>query len=203
MKTHCVITSRLNSYLTSETNLSRPDVVTLENQMAAFDARLEAYTKAIDHYVSANIMPEAFGAEEVTSRIDEVKSMLISALMRRWMSQENILPELSEMIQLNPDGNVDIGISNEVQDHNSAMSKVVVDMLRRSKPIGVAASSDIAKISGGEDLGESTASASTPETGSDDSSSETPPEDGTSTGDGDGGGEDDAMDLPGLDALGG
>ena len=186
-----------------ETNLSRPDVVTLENQMAAFDARLEAYTKAIDHYVSANIMPEAFGAEEVTSRIDEVKSMLISALMRRWMSQENILPELSEMIQLDPDGNVDIGIGNEVQDHNSAMSKVVVDMLRRSKPIGVAASSDIAKISGGEDLGESTASASTPETGSDDSSSETPPEDGTSTGDGDGGGEDDVMDLPGLDALGG
>lgn len=184
-----------------ETNLSRPDVVTLENQMAAFDARLEAYTKAIDHYVSANIMPEAFGAEEVTSRIDEVKSMLISALMRRWMSQENILPELNEMIQLDADGKIEMGIGNEVQDHNSAMSKVVVDMLRRSKPIGVAASTDIANISGGEDLGESTATTSTPESSSSGDSSDTPPEDDTS-----GGGsdlpEDDGMNLPGLDDLG-
>ena len=190
-----------------ETNLSRPDVITLENQMAAFEARLDAYTKAIDHYVSAGILPEAFATEEVTSRIDEIKAMLISALMRRWMSSENILPELNEMIQLDPDGKLNMGIGSEVQDHNSAMSKVVVDMLARAKPIGDAARADVARIAEGDDLGESTAQATdtsgsdtTEDSGSGDgNSADSDAESGAAEGDTP---EDDGMSLPGLDDLG-
>ena len=175
--------------------------------MAAFEARLDAYTKAIDHYVSAGILPEAFATEEVTSRIDEIKAMLISALMRRWMSSENILPELNEMIQLDPDGKLNMGIGSEVQDHNSAMSKVVVDMLARAKPIGDAARADVARIAEGDDLGESTAQATdtsgsdtTKDSGSGDgNSADSDAESGAAEGDTP---EDDGMSLPGLDDLG-
>ena len=100
-----------------------------------------------------------------------------------------------------------MGIGSEVQDHNSAMSKVVVDMLARAKPIGDAARADVARIAEGDDLGESTAQATdtsgsdtTGDSGSGDgNSADSDAESGAAEGDTP---EDDGMSLPGLDDLG-
>jgi hypothetical protein len=87
------------------------------------------------------------------------------------------------------------------------MSKVVVDMLARAKPIGDAARADVARITEGDDLGESTAQAT--DTSGSDTSGDSDSSEGNSTdADAESGAaegdtqEEDGMSLPGLDDLG-
>lgn len=169
-----------------ETSLSRPDVISLQNQMDAFNKQKEAYTAGIDFFINTNILPESLMGEQAGQRVNEIKEIVLATLMRRWMARENILPELSEMTQLNENGTPVIDFGKDTEDHMKAVNKSIVYLISKLVPIAQAADRDVAKITEGEELGESNVSESTPSETTD-----------TGSGDADGGLE------TGLDGGGG
>lgn len=185
-----------------ETSLSRPDVISLQNQMDAFNKQKEAYIAGIDYYINTNILPESFMGEQAGQRVEEIKEIVLATLMRRWMARENILPELAEMTQTTEDGQPIIDFGKDTADHMSAMNKSIVHLVTKMRPVANAADRDINKVTEGEDLGESNV---TPSTTSDTGGSDTGSSDtgGIDTGlTGDAGGNDDDETSPDLSIPG-
>jgi hypothetical protein len=145
-----------------ETSLSRPDVISLQNQMEAFNKQRDAYIAGIDYYINANILPESLMGEQSGQRVDEIKEIVLATLMRRWMARENILPELAEMTQTTEDGQPLIDFGKDTEDHMNAMNKSIVHLVTKMVPVAQAANRDIEKATQGEELGESSVTASTP-----------------------------------------
>lgn len=192
-----------------ETSLSRPDVISLQNQMDAFNKQKEAYTAGIDFFINSNILPESLMGEQAGQRVSEIKEIVLATLMRRWMARENILPELSEMTQTNEDGTPVVDFGKDTEDHMKAMNKSIVHLVTKLVPVSQAADRDINKVTEGEDLGASDVSESTPsdsggdgsdtnDTGGDDGGLDTglTGSDETPNADDDAGGDD--LTIPGL-----
>ena len=180
-----------------EITLSQPDTVVLKNQLEAFDTQEQLVSKAIEYFVSNTFLPGAFTGEQAAERVNEVKEVVKAHLMRQWMQQNNVLPELNMLGQTDEEGQPVVSFGETYKSFINGMVKSVVDLMQSTVPVGQAADKDIEKLSGGEDLGDaSTASSSTggdivTDSGSDDLSGF--------------GGSDDALggddDLPDLDSL--
>ena len=171
-----------------DVRLSQPDSITLQNQMEAFDKQSEAYDKGLNFFISSEILPSSMAGEEASQRVDEVKAIIKANLMRRWMAQNHVLPELSEIIATNDDGSPMINFMEEQSEHTNALTRSLVKLLEGVVPVGQAGDRDVQNITGGEDLGESTASE---------------PSNSDSGGDDTGGDSDGMDDVGGTDELGG
>ena len=147
-----------------EVSLSEPDTVSLKNQMEAFMIHEEALDKAISYYISTDILPAALTGEEASQRVDEIKGIVKAYFMRQWMNNNHVLPELADMVSTDDSGEPYIDLANMHKDHINNMTKSIVGLLRKTVPVGQAADTDIAEITGGEDLGDSSVSSDTSST---------------------------------------
>ena len=186
-----------------EVSLAQPDTVALKNQMEAFEIHEQALDKAISYYISTDILPSALVGEKTGERVDEIKAIIKAYYMRQWLTQNHVLPELIELGNTDQDGKAMIDIAQLTKDHINAMSKSIVGLLQKTVIVGKAADQDIEKITGGDDLGESSVSS---DSDSDDSSDTMKDDMGGFGGEDDplaGDTSDDGMDeMPDLDNLG-
>lgn len=160
-----------------EAQLPQPDSSTLENQTAAFDIHAESVDKALDTYISAEILNSEFGSQ-AASKADALKAMLKGALNRDWLAKNNFMPEISEMFDKLFDaaeGKDETAINNSA-DYSNKLVRLVVKMLAATVPVATAGDNDITKITSNMDGGGGF--------------NDTPPDSGGS-GDEFGGGEDD------------
>lgn len=128
-----------------EVTLPQPNSITLENQMSAFDAYVEALDKALNHYISSDIMSSAFVGES-SDRVDEVKAIIKAYFCRKWLAENNVLPELAEMSISDEDGNPLLDFMQIHNDHLSGMTKSVVNFIKKQAPIAEAADKDLADV---------------------------------------------------------
>lgn len=128
-----------------EATLPQPNSITLENQMAAFDSYVEALDKVIAHYISSEIMPSSM-AGEVADRVDEIKAIVKSHFCRKWLNENNVLPELAEMSISDEDGNPLVDFMQVHNDHLTGMTKSLIKLISKQAPIVAAANKDMAAI---------------------------------------------------------
>lgn len=175
-----------------EATLPQPNSITLENQMAAYDAYAESLDKVLSNYISSDIMSSAF-VGQVSERVDEVKAIVKAYFCRKWLSENNVLPELAEMTVTDEDGKPLLDFMQLHGDHMANMMKSLVSLIAKQKPLAEAADNDLEKIGSTEpaaDLSD-TGSDTGDETGTGDMSPEENEEDLSGTGPG----------LPDLDSL--
>lgn len=137
--------------------LPQPNSVTLENQMTAFDAYVEALDKALTFYISSEVLTESFSGE-AASRADELKNIVKAYFCRKWLVENNVLPELADLTIQSEDGTPVLDFASIQADHVNGIVKSVVIALDKMHRVGAAADKDIERITGGEDLGASSAS---------------------------------------------
>lgn len=79
-----------------EVALPRPDVVTLTNQMEAFNAYLEGLDVAINNYISSDFLTSDLLGDTGID-IDTVKAAFKASLARQWLRENNVFPELIDL----------------------------------------------------------------------------------------------------------
>jgi hypothetical protein len=97
-------------------SLPRPDTATEESQIKALDQHSDLIDKAIIHYLDAAFIGESnLGA--FAGHLDEWKAAAKSYLMRQFISNNGIMPELQALFALDEDGNPEIDIKQALADH--------------------------------------------------------------------------------------
>ncbi len=176
-----------------EIKLPRPDVIAIDTITEAYTKHEEMVEKGIDAWFSSDILAAAYIGEASSERVDEVRAMIKAQMMRTWMTSNNMLPEMADMLTVDDEGKYVYNNVETQRQHVFAATKFIRDLLEKTVPTAQAADRDINKITGGEDLGEGSVDG-----GSDYSSDDSGSDDTSNTSEEDTGGGDDDLDA-GLD----
>lgn len=180
-----------------EATLPQPNSITLENQMAAFDAYTESLDKVLQHYISSEIMADSM-VGEVSQRVDEIKAIIKSYFCRKWLNENNVLPELAEMTIMDDEGKPLLDFMQLHSDHLTNMTKSLVKLVTAQHPIAAAANKDLNALG---DLGPASGAGETDFSSGDGFGSDTG---GDGTGEGDTADDEGGFggsELPSLDDL--
>lgn len=163
--TELIIASILSTFLEElEVSLPQPNSITLENQMAAFDTYVESLDKALNFYISSEILTSSF-AGEAAERADELKNIVKAYFCRKWLNENNVLPELTELTIQDENGDPLLDFASIQSDHINGMVKSVITVLSKTHPVGVAAGKDIENITNGAELADSEVAPPSTDTG--------------------------------------
>jgi hypothetical protein len=172
-------------------SLPRPNSVSLENQAAAFDKYMETLEKALDYYVSTNIL-NADTIGDVSEHVDMVKENIKAYYARKYMAETGMLSELSELVSTDEEGKPRVDLYNVSSEHAKAMGATINHFLDKMTELKKEANAAEAKRK----------EADTTEGGAEATTSEATSTSSAGSGGGFGGGFDDG--LGGLDTgLGG
>lgn len=96
--------------------LPKPDAATLEAKMEGFEAYSSALDNALEAIVDSSFaMTDAEG--DVADNLDEVRAAIKAYYLRRYMKENNILPELEEITSLDKDGKPAFKFDEIQHDH--------------------------------------------------------------------------------------
>ena len=165
-----LINTLVNDYIDGiQANLPRPNSVAIENQIEA----LEQYSKILDNMLeqffdSAFTNSDTMG--ELGDKSDIVKAATKAYYMRQFAAENNILPEIFEMVALDENGKINRDLYESVSEHINVMTKAVARLVKHIKPYKDAST----------EWAESMNEDETENTGSDDSSDDSSGDENTS-----------------------
>lgn len=114
--------------------LPRPDSATEEAQIKALDQHAELVDKTMPFWLDAAFLGES-NLGEFSGHLEEAKAALRALLMRQWMSNNGILPELQEITALDEDGSSEVDLQQLMNDHIKGVAAFLLPYL---KDIGAA-----------------------------------------------------------------
>jgi hypothetical protein len=193
-----------------EVNFSRPDTVTLKNQMETFTEFEEALDKVLKYRLSEDILSEATSGEITSQQIGLIYNSVKAYYVRDWLKKNAIMPELFDIVTDGDDNKTNLNIFTESSAYASSLTESLNGFLKRVIPVAEASERDMQKLTGGQELeagpGSSEGNGGSSSSSLDDGGSgdvnlnETGGDDS-----GDGGGEDDLIggmpEMPSLDSL--
>jgi hypothetical protein len=171
----------MNSF---EINLPQPSSITLENQMAAFDIYEAALDKAIEAWISSAMLNSDM-AGNISGNADNIKGIIKAYYLRKWMADNNVLSELSELTSLDETGKPAIDLFEMQSEHINGLIRSSTKLLSETKAMANAADKDIQRITGGEGINATSSDTSS------DGNTDTPTDDGFDGDDGFGDGNTD------------
>ena len=112
--------------------LPKPDMATVKSQMDAFEDQALAYDKALDVYINEAYL-ESHGLGGLKDLVESTKAAVKAEMMRRWMRQNNVLPELHEMLVGTPDEKPDIfkNITEHVDSMGDSLLRVMYELAKQ------------------------------------------------------------------------
>lgn len=115
-----------------EVTLPRPDSAKLENQIQAFDLYSDSLEKAVDAYFGEDsFMLEAF--DDVEGDMRAVRAAVISYFKRQWLRNNNVLPELMDLVNVNKDGDPELDLMKIHGHHLESIGKSVSELMENMK----------------------------------------------------------------------
>ena len=149
---------------TFTTELPRPDITSIETQSVAFKGYSEALDDAMDAVINGDwITSELVG--DINGSVDAVKAAAKAVYLRRWMSDNGYMTELSELTTADEDGNPNMDIYDLSKSHIEALLRSTLKYMKNLRPIKDASDQDIQKL----DI-DSSGSSESSDSSSDDSS---------------------------------
>lgn len=142
-------------------DLPKPDETSLETQTSAFDNYVEAIDKTIDHWLSSDLINNEISGE-VNAYIDGIKIMIKSYFIRRWMADNNYMPELSEIVTTDDNDKPSLDLYEINKSHIEGITRSTIKFLDSLKGSKNAANADLEKINNGE-VPEATGGEETPD----------------------------------------
>lgn len=102
--------------------LPRPNSATHENQMAALSTYEELLDKALDSYISTDIITSDTSGD-ISQYVDAIKAIAKSYFLRKFMTENGILPELNELVSKDEKGRPNVDFYKENAEHTASLSK--------------------------------------------------------------------------------
>jgi hypothetical protein len=140
-----------------EVTLPKPNSVTLENQLTAMDTYSKSLDQGLDQYISTNFLTSETTGDIGANYAGALKEMAKAYFMRKWMGENGVLPELSDLNTLDDDGQPKLNLWDAFQDHTTNIVKSMDHFMNGIKPIKDASNlnekkrkeSDVGETSGG------------------------------------------------------
>lgn len=164
-------------------DLPKPEFTSLQNMNTSFSDRANAYKAAIEYVIDESVLPSDLGGE-ASNYVATLQKVWLAGLMRKWMAENNYVPEVMEISQLSEEGKPAIDLLELTESHSKNLMLAVATLLNKVKSARVATDADLAKINAGD------SSSSGVDTSSSSSSED------TGGGEEGGGGEDDFSSNP-------
>jgi hypothetical protein len=166
--------------------LPKPSSTTLANQMEGFDHYVESLDKCIDSWLGAEMLSSDF-AGDISNNADNIKAVIRAGFIRKYLAENNILPELNDIIATDEDGSPKINIFDMQKDLIEGVIRTSVKFIKGTETMRNAANKDLANMGsdGGDDGGSEPESTpeEAPVDGGDDTGGDDTGGDGTGTGD--------------------
>lgn len=140
----------LNSYIelyieNLEIALPKPDVTSIENQTAAFTEYSDALDKTIDSWISSGIITNDVSGE-LSQNIDTIRAIIKAYLTRNWMANNGYMPELSDIVTADEDGNPNMNLYELNRNHIEGVMRSCLKFLESMKDVKDAADKDLANL---------------------------------------------------------
>lgn len=132
-------------------SLPSPDATTIDGQMEQFRKYKEFITEAADAYVGQGAIPESM-APEIAQKMQGIKDAWIAAMLRAYMAEQSMLPELQSIASTTEDGEPAYDLFKLTADLARGMGVNVIGLARALAPADAAVGKD-AKAVGMQDGG--------------------------------------------------
>lgn len=145
-------------------DLPKPEFTSLQNMNTSFTDRANAYKAAIEYVIDESVLPSDLGGE-ASNYVATLQKVWLAGLMRKWMAENNYVPEVMEISQLSEEGKPAIDLLELTESHSKNLMLAVATLLNKVKSARVATDADLAKINAGDSSssGVSTSSSSSSE----------------------------------------
>lgn len=110
-------------------DLPKPDETTLDNQVEAFDKYNEAIDKVLDSWISSELANESLTGE-ISTYVDTIKPIVKSYFVRKWMSENNFMPELSDLVTADNEGKPNIDLYDISKSHITSLMKSMFKLIQ-------------------------------------------------------------------------
>ena len=123
---------------TIELELPKPAGATIENQVDAFDVYVDSLDKAIDAWISSEMVDSEI-AGDISGNIDAIKEVVKNHFIRRWMTNNGFMPELADIVTSDADGNPSLDIYEISKGHLEGIIKSsirFIESLNKTKKVG-------------------------------------------------------------------
>lgn len=113
--------------------LPEPDMTKLENQKTAF----ELYTETLELILPAFVSSEMFDSSifgELSGSIDTMITIIKSYYQRRWLQNNDVLPELFEITETDKHGNPIMDMLKLHETHMDSVSKSLITFMQKALP---------------------------------------------------------------------
>ncbi len=164
-KKKIIINKALNDFLNQfEIELPKPPSVTLQNQLDDLKTYMDGLDTAIDAYISDSFMTSSTSGD-LSNEINTIKAMVKAYFTRKFLSNNGMMTELSELTAVREDGEPQLNLMKEITEHVQALVRSGVTTMVKLQPIVQAANQDLQATnmdssgdSGGDDASSSESS---------------------------------------------
>lgn len=132
--------------------LPSPDTTTLASQSTALDDYIMLLDKALPHIVGENVI-SADLAPEIASKLGAIMETAKSALIREFMANGNILPELFRLSSLDEEGKPDFDLLEKTESYSTGLIANVMRLAKAIAPAEQAVAKDAEKMNLGNEGG--------------------------------------------------
>lgn len=121
--------------------LPQPDATTLENQRERYNQFKDFVEDAFPNFASEDVISPDI-APELSQRIGSMTNTLKSGMMRKWMGDNNIMPELFNMSAVDEEGKPKFDILKMTESYTAGLVANLMAMAKAIAPQEVAVSKD-------------------------------------------------------------
>lgn len=140
-----------NQFINSvEIDLPRIEERETDNMKASFDAYRESLNDYIDMFVGPDTLPEDF-VGDVNMAVDAIKEAIKNTLLRKWMIDNNYMPELLQINAKNSDGELAIDVYGEYTAFLKSFWEVVEPFFKDNEKFKKKVNAKFDKIKNGEE----------------------------------------------------
>jgi len=132
--------SMMIDYLTNqfiegiEVTLPRPNTVTTANQLASLQSYIELLDIAIDGYFNEKFLTQDL-AGPIAGAAESLKMMIRSSFIRKWMADNGVMTELSQMVARDEEGKLELVFSEEQKTHMEGILQMATEIITSVEPI--------------------------------------------------------------------
>jgi len=101
-----------------------------DNKLERLENYINGLEVTIEHHVSEELISDEVDGD-ASEHVENLKMSLIAHFVRQWMTNENFMPELSDLLTLEENGiNIDIG--EELTEHKKGVTATLISYLKNS-----------------------------------------------------------------------
>ena len=116
-----------------EVELPKPDMTRMENQLAQLNNFIQVLDPAIDAFLSEEFLTSNLTGQ-AGSIAGDFKKAVRAHFIRQYMADNNILPQLSKITSVDPDGKPEVEMWEDIEQHHETIIKVMAAFMKHVQP---------------------------------------------------------------------